>query len=73
MNSRTFKLICINHFVMDNIKLERGVVKMTDIQYGSNKKANRENKRNDIDRPSGKQNDKRTKERYENFDGKPIE
>lgn len=46
---------------------------MTDIQYGGNKKANRENKRNDIDRPSGKQNDKRTKERYENFDGKPIE
>lgn len=45
---------------------------MTDYQNMTNKTSNRENKKNDIDRPHGRQNDKSVGPKFENLDGKPI-
>jgi hypothetical protein len=45
---------------------------MTDIK-GNHKAGRKENKRNDINRPKARQRNERTPERYENFDGEPIE
>jgi hypothetical protein len=46
---------------------------VTDIQYGGKKKVNRENKRNDIDRPQGDLGNKQVKARYTNHKEEPIE
>lgn len=46
---------------------------MTDIQVGTNKTANRENKKNSINRPKGTQSNEKTPKRFESYEGKPIE
>lgn len=46
---------------------------MTDTQFGNKKKANKEHKKNNINRPKGTQNNERTDERYEDFKGYPAE
>jgi hypothetical protein len=43
---------------------------MTDYQNMTNKTSNRQNKKNDIDRPEGKQNNKSVGPKFENFAGK---
>jgi hypothetical protein len=46
---------------------------MTDIQYGNKKTQNKENKKNDMQRPSDHKGNKKTKPRYENANGEPVE
>jgi hypothetical protein len=39
----------------------------------NNKAPNKENKRNEVGRPEGKQSSKKNPPKYENFNGEPIE
>ncbi|TDT51892.1 hypothetical protein [Fonticella tunisiensis] len=45
---------------------------MTDHQNMTNKTSNRQNKKNDIDRPKGRQNNKSVGPKFESFDGMPT-
>jgi hypothetical protein len=46
---------------------------MTDIQHGNKKTRNKENKKNDMQRPIEHKGNKKTKPRYENDKGEPVE
>lgn len=42
-------------------------------EFLSSKKSNKQSQQNDMNRPKDHKGNKRTEERYESFDGEPIE
>lgn len=45
---------------------------MTDIQVGTNKTSNKENQKNDINRPKDNKGNKMIPPKFENGEGKPV-